>query len=369
MPVCPGGVIPCSREAVYRMELLIGIGGESLARKKSIDNAYDPAEVAALYLSGLSEWAISRAVGLGQSSVHDVLVKLGVPRRPVGGRRRLSLNEDYFESVDTPEKAYWLGFIAADGGITPGATGLHFRLQIGDVGHLEKFRLAISSGASIVPDPTGATLRVFSKKLTRDLAQYGIINRKSYNCVPWSGPADLMPHYWRGVVDGDGHISKTRAYMSLTGTREMIEGFLRFAQPISGTRTVPGQQPGNAAWFVHLTGAVKVPPVVRALYELDGPSLDRKLLAAQALIARYPVAEPIICGICGERAVARELCKKHWQRWRKYGDPEVIATTSRRLCVTCGSVSVARGLCLKHYREAMRRGDPPPRTQAIWALT
>lgn len=35
--------------------------------------------------------------------------------RAAGNERSYALQEDYFDKIDTQEKAYWLGFIAADG--------------------------------------------------------------------------------------------------------------------------------------------------------------------------------------------------------------------------------------------------------------
>ena len=63
-----------------------------------------------------------------------------------------SLDENYFKVIDTEDKAYWLGFLYADGSITrfyktDKKTGekvirslsLELGLQSGDKHHLEKF--------------------------------------------------------------------------------------------------------------------------------------------------------------------------------------------------------------------------------------
>ena len=53
-------------------------------------------------------------------------------------RRKYFFNEDYFKNVDSEEKAYWLGFIAADGCILENGT-LKIGLAEKDSLHLEKF--------------------------------------------------------------------------------------------------------------------------------------------------------------------------------------------------------------------------------------
>ena len=49
-----------------------------------------------------------------------------------------------------------------------------------------------------------ASLSVGSRRLTKALVALGVTPRKSGTLQPWDGPADLMPHYWRGMVDGGG---------------------------------------------------------------------------------------------------------------------------------------------------------------------
>lgn len=49
-------------------------------------------------------------------------------------------NKEYFKQIDTPEKAYWLGFIAADGNVRKDLLKLRIELNIRDYHHLEKFR-------------------------------------------------------------------------------------------------------------------------------------------------------------------------------------------------------------------------------------
>jgi hypothetical protein len=66
--------------------------------------------------------------------------------------KKYNFNENYFEKIDTEEKAYWLGFITADGSINLGYGKqkfyqLHINLKGGDYSHLEKFQKAIERNA------------------------------------------------------------------------------------------------------------------------------------------------------------------------------------------------------------------------------
>lgn len=56
---------------------------------------------------------------------------------------------------------------------------------------------------------------------------------------------------------------------------------------------------------------------------------------------------------CDSPVLARQLCNKHYQHWRKYsggGDPCSVNG--------CAAVAHARRLCNKHYKRWQRNGDP-----------
>ena len=75
------------------------------------------------------------------------------------GKRKYNCNYDYFKIIDTPEKAYWLGFIMADGCVmiskrirklkTYETIQQRYFLKIAlssvDTQHLEKFNQCINS--------------------------------------------------------------------------------------------------------------------------------------------------------------------------------------------------------------------------------
>ena len=66
--------------------------------------------------------------------------------------RRYNVNHNYFDIIDTEEKAYWLGFLYADGYIRERKSGnsLEMKLSIKDKHHLELFRESINSNHIIV---------------------------------------------------------------------------------------------------------------------------------------------------------------------------------------------------------------------------
>lgn len=121
-------------------------------------------------------------------------------------------NTNFFEVVDSEEKAYWLGFLYADGCVR----GLEMKarvevgLQIGDKTHLQKLVESIDGNQNIYvdKDQTVARLSICSTKMAQDLIKLGCIPRKTYARLRLPKLShSLTRHFIRGFVDGDGWLS------------------------------------------------------------------------------------------------------------------------------------------------------------------
>ena len=128
---------------------------------------------------------------------------------------------DFFKIIDSEEKAYWLGFIAADGWVTvnelSNAGTLGIELQYRDINHLKKFNKSICGNYKIdmvdktckvssYPDKVHkiCRIRVFSIDMVNDLHKFGITANKTYNFHIPNIDESLMRHFIRGYFDGDG---------------------------------------------------------------------------------------------------------------------------------------------------------------------
>ena len=103
------------------------------------------------------------------------------------------------------------------------------------------------------------------------LIALGISPRKSATVKPWDGPAELMPHYWRGLFDGDGSIARKSQglwTMFLCGSEACVRGFTAWAHDICGTNATPYFNTG--CWYVSISGRHQVAKLARAMYE-DAP--------------------------------------------------------------------------------------------------
>lgn len=225
------------------------------------------------------------------------------PLPPQARPRKYVIDHHFFDVIDTEEKAYWLGFITADGCVSRGHY-LTINLAVADTGHLEKLGAALSSDYPIRPSgsgkPSAGIVRWYasSVQLVQALGALGITPRKSATAAPWDGPADLMAHYWRGMVDGDGGMGRSpgrhptspdnwRIY--LCGSRACVEAFAQWAGGICGSRTQPRLNGRSQTCWQWVVGGNRMTRLlVNELYGDCTVSLDRKQALADAILAIAP---------------------------------------------------------------------------------
>jgi hypothetical protein len=90
---------------------------------------------------------LGKELGVPHHVVEARLKEAGVKLRGMTAFGRV--NEHFFDLVDAEEKAYWLGFLAADGNVHKNGMGISLTLQERDKDHLNKFLKAIDSKAKI----------------------------------------------------------------------------------------------------------------------------------------------------------------------------------------------------------------------------
>ena len=134
-------------------------------------------------------------------------------------QRRYFSNETYFDIIDTEEKAYWLGFLYADGYIreTESGNSLGLKLAQLDIEHLELFKKCVGSshkirlGISKTKSKTGkeyvshmATFRIYSKRIVESIKKQGFHSRKTFTIEKPNLKEEYYRHFIRGFFDGDG---------------------------------------------------------------------------------------------------------------------------------------------------------------------
>lgn len=178
--------------------------------------------------------------------IRKIIREEGLSPRKRGGQRKLLLDERFFCNINNEIKAYWLGFLAADGNVYKNTLGIDLQQQ--DESHLVKLRECLSSNATIdYREKNGSCrIRFNSKIMCKDLSKWGIIPKKSSKVYVPKIKQDLIRHFIRGFFDGDGWTSRRKnKYNYLTfGMASMSKSILNFIKK----------------WFCKKLGNIKAKP-------------------------------------------------------------------------------------------------------------
>lgn len=201
------------------------------------------------YRVGLPAQAVAAKHGIGEWSVRRILTKMGVPIRPRWtASRKYQLDETFFSAIDTEEKAYWLGFLYADGAVYSSKKGYMFHLTLSndDLDRVEAFRASLKTEIPIFhfKEKNQSGLFVWSKQIYHDLVRLGCGPRKSLT-LEWPRndqvPPHLLRHFVRGFFDGDGSISFSRkngrVEVRIVSSLSFCQSYDRFLQTIIGDET------------------------------------------------------------------------------------------------------------------------------------
>lgn len=190
------------------------------------------------------------------------------------------LKTDLFEKIDSEEKAYWLGFLSADGCVHKGY--VKCTLQFRDKGHLEKLKEFLGFQGKITEysynNRKYVNLSVGSQKMYQDLVALGCIENKSLVLTPCQDiPEQFIFDYIRGYWDGDGGISysqkSNRWQAYCTSTKEMLT-FI--AEKINLKQKPFLEHRCKNTYRISFNGRINVYKKLSLLYENATIFLDRK---------------------------------------------------------------------------------------------
>jgi len=215
---------------VKRLANKIGVGSFSRETELLVPEILDK-----YYKKKLTIKTISSQVGLSKVTLKGVLKKYGV-----GGRTRSEMNIkyscdiDYFTNIDTPEKAYWFGFIAADGNLCEGKVTISLHKK--DFSLLKKFKKALKYKGNFYFNKKSPmiSIRIRRQKLYESLKKHGLMEAKTHkidDSIFLKIPENLVLPAIHGYFDGDGCFSlvkNTGVSMSILGNESFLLYFRDF---------------------------------------------------------------------------------------------------------------------------------------------
>lgn len=201
-----------------------------------------------------------------------------VDHRSLGKHRQYTVDQSYFSAIDTPDKAYWLGFLFADGSIgTVNGTPYDVRVEvhIRDARHVTALCNALSSTSPLRRRRNTVSVVFSSQALARDVS----VIRPKQTATPWLDfPAELQVHFFRGAFDGDGCVSRLKKgggeRVEWLGSRALCES-VQGRAPVTGRIAKKGKT-NNWLYCVYFSGRERVNALFTWLYHDADAWLDRK---------------------------------------------------------------------------------------------
>lgn len=206
-----------------------------------------------------------------------------------------------FDPIDSEEKAYWLGFLAADGCIS--RKQLALQLAAKDIDHLIKFKSFIGVDYKISKVTTNLDGKLFigyryvisSHNFVNSLAKYGLVPRKSFTLQFTDKLSnELIRHYIRGLVDGDGSFSvnkSDRLQFSLISSLEVCKEVQKhLIQNCNLNKTKLFEMcsgGGEKYYYLVYCGSAQCTRISQYLYNNSTVFLDRKRALIEAFVKNH----------------------------------------------------------------------------------
>lgn len=246
------------------------------------------------YEQGNSFRATAAKFGYSSTGLADALKNYGIVNRGIVNSdgqtytRKYTLDETVFENIDTEEKAYWLGYLYADGYNNEDRKEVAFGQAEQDKESVEKFKDFLKSESPItvrmpqIHDKLMCQpffrICVSSEKLSKDLVKWGCMQKKTFKLTFPDIELSLKHHFIRGYFDGDGSVTcadnlKTCGW-NMLGTLDLLQKTQNLL-PISNTKISEYKESTGIYTLIH-GGRYNLEKICTYLYQDATVYLTRK---------------------------------------------------------------------------------------------
>lgn len=229
---------------------------------------------------------LGREFGCSYGTIRNLLNKHDIDSR--GNKQGYPRDEFVFMNIDTSAKAYWLGFLYADGCVHTNRNEVS--INITDKEHVEKFknflgaknhRITESKDSRWENAKTLYQLSIKDEQIHKDLIKWGCVPQKTLviDKIP-NIPRDFISHFIRGYFDGDGslhYLQNTDNFrISFTsGSKKFLEDIQKELNVIHLSL---GHSEGTNTYQLQISGRKQVEKILNYLYQnsTEDTRLDRK---------------------------------------------------------------------------------------------
>ena len=228
---------------------------------------------------------LGREFNCNYGTIRNLLNKHHIKTR--GNKQGYPRDEFYFNKIDTQEKAYWLGFLYADGYIHNLNNAIS--IDIIDLEHIKKFQKAIKANNHKIIETKDNRFKnakplyhfsIKDEQLHKDLIKWGCVPQKSLilEKIP-NIPRDFVSDFIRGYFDGDGSIHYLQGTNNFRISFLGTESFLNDVQKELQTNVSLQHPPAiGKAYCLQVGGRKQVVRILDYLYKNSNESirLNRK---------------------------------------------------------------------------------------------
>lgn len=229
----------------------------------------------------------------------------------VKNNQKYTYNVEFFSDINSEEKAYWLGFLYADGYVQ--SKGKVHTLQIAlkntDTTHLHKLKKVLCPDNILSEkiirrkdkEYKAVKLTITNKIIVEQLILLGCVNSKSKIIrFPTLAP-ELLRHFIRGYFDGDGAIGKydnKLVWSVCSGSEDFIKTLQKTLQSsiVGYTEVSIKKDKRGEVYCIQKGGNPSVSAILKYLYADSTVWLDRKYTYFNSL----PSAEETLRNISAE---------------------------------------------------------------------
>jgi intein-encoded DNA endonuclease-like protein len=259
-------------------------------------------------LQGVGATGIAKIIHCSPMPLKNMLLESGIKIRNCEEShdfQKKHIKEDYFDMIDHQDKAYMLGLWFADGcnhvGDKKKEYAVALTLQASDIALLERIRekLEMERKINVVTRESDgrsyARLEFKNKHISLRFCELGIVPRKTFiTQFPDYLSDDLIPHFIRGLLDGDGCISHNLKTIQFAGSHKMMCGLVdQFQKHLGFTAHIVQikHSPGiSSVAIARMDYKVKL---IHWLYDNADLKLERKFDLAMQMLEKY---EPKLAG-------------------------------------------------------------------------
>lgn len=195
----------------------------------------------------------------------------------------INYNRNIFNKIDNEEKAYWLGFIVADGYLNINKHMLRIKLGNRDRSHLIKFIKFIGGNEEMlkseIHSETGNEnfyVSLYSKEVMNDLLNLGIEQAKSGKEKVCNIDKKYYRDFIRGLWDGDGFIRENLSGIGLVGSEEVLAFVQNYFNDSLGVKPLKIYPHCNTFKIEYRSTRKAIPLILNHLYGDKDVALDRK---------------------------------------------------------------------------------------------